>query len=66
MARYYLFAASLNVWVILLIFVVAFGMQLMFGEPPSPLCVIQRIALMMCALGPLHLLLVLPRRHSTG
>jgi disulfide bond formation protein DsbB len=57
MARYYLFAASLNVWVILLIFVVAFGMQLMFGEPPCPLCVIQRIALMMCALGPLHLLL---------
>jgi hypothetical protein len=31
MAQFYLFAASLNVWVILLILVVAFGMQLMFG-----------------------------------
>jgi disulfide bond formation protein DsbB len=57
MARFYMFAASFNVWVIRLILVVAFGMQLIFGEPPCPLCVIQRIALMMCALGPLYLLL---------
>jgi disulfide bond formation protein DsbB len=57
MARFYLFAASLNVWVVLLILAVAFGMQLILGEPPCPLCVVQRIALMMCALGPLYMLL---------
>ena len=34
----------------------AFGFQLIAGEPPCPLCVVQRIALMMCALGPLYML----------
>ncbi len=57
MARIYLLAASLNVWVLVLILAVAFGVQLILGEPPCPLCVVQRIALMMCALGPLHMLL---------
>jgi disulfide bond formation protein DsbB len=57
MARLYLLAASLNVWVLVLILAVAFGMQLILSEPPCPLCVVQRIALMMCALGPLYVLL---------
>jgi disulfide bond formation protein DsbB len=57
MARLYLLAASLNVWVLVLILAAAFGMQLILGEPPCPLCVVQRIALMTCALGPLYTLL---------
>jgi disulfide bond formation protein DsbB len=57
MPRLYLLAASLNVWVLVLILVAAFGMQLVLGEPPCPLCVVQRIALMTCALGPLYTLL---------
>ncbi|HEY7245286.1 MAG TPA: disulfide bond formation protein B [Xanthobacteraceae bacterium] len=57
MARLYLIAASLNVWVLVAILAGAFGAQLILGEPPCPLCVVQRIALMMCALGPLYMLL---------
>jgi disulfide bond formation protein DsbB len=56
MARLYLLAAAANVWVLVLILALAFGAQLMLGEPPCPLCVMQRIALMMCALGPLYTL----------
>jgi disulfide bond formation protein DsbB len=52
-----LLAASLNVWTLILILVAAFGMQLTFAEPPCPLCVVQRITLMLCALGPLYMLL---------
>ena len=57
MAPLFLLAATVNVWVLVLILTGAFGVQLIAGEPPCPLCVVQRIALMMCALGPLHLLL---------
>jgi disulfide bond formation protein DsbB len=57
MARFILAAATLNVWVLVLILAAAFGVQLIAGEPPCPLCMVQRIALMMCALGPLHMLL---------
>ena len=57
MARLYLLAAALNVWVLVLILAAAFGVQLVLGEPPCPLCVVQRIALMLCALGPLYMLL---------
>jgi len=56
MARLQLLAATLNVWVLVLILVAAFGAQFIAGEPPCPLCVMQRIALMMCALGPLYML----------
>jgi disulfide bond formation protein DsbB len=56
MARLYMLAATLNVWVLVLILAAAFGVQLIAGEPPCPLCVVQRIALMMCALGPLYVL----------
>src|SRR5688572_2357784 len=57
MAALYLFAATLNVWVLIAILAAAFAVQLIAGEPPCPLCVVQRIALMMCALGPLYVLL---------
>jgi disulfide bond formation protein DsbB len=57
MARLYLLAAAFNVWVLVLILAAAFGVQLVLGEPPCPLCVVQRIALMLCALGPLYMLL---------
>lgn len=56
MAPLYLLAATINVWVLVLILAAAFGVQLIAGEPPCPLCIVQRTALMMCALGPLHLL----------
>jgi disulfide bond formation protein DsbB len=57
MARLYLLAAAFNIWVLVLILAAAFGVQLVLGEPPCPLCVVQRIALMLCALGPLYMLL---------
>jgi len=57
MARLYVLAATLNVWVLVLILAAAFGAQLIFGEPPCPLCVVQRIALMLCALGPSYVLI---------
>jgi disulfide bond formation protein DsbB len=57
MTGLYLLAAALNVWVLVLILAAAFAVQLIAGEPPCPLCVVQRIALMMCALGPLYTLL---------
>ncbi len=56
MARLYWLAATVNVWVMVLILAGAFGFQLIADEPPCPLCVVQRIALMMCALGPLYML----------
>ena len=56
MAQLYLLAATVNVWVLVLVLTAAFGFQLSAGEPPCPLCVVQRIALMMCALGPLFML----------
>jgi disulfide bond formation protein DsbB len=56
MARLDLLAATINVWVLLLVLAAAFAMQLIAAEPPCPLCVLQRIALMLCALGPLYVL----------
>lgn len=57
MARLYLLAATANVWVLILVLVAAFGAQFVNGELPCPLCVLQRVALMLCALGPLYLLI---------
>ena len=56
MARLYVLAAALNVWVLVLILAAAFAVQLIAGELPCPLCVVQRICLMLCALGPLYIL----------
>ena len=57
MARLYLLAVTLNVWILVGILAAAFAVQFWLGEPPCPLCVMQRIALMLIALGPLHILL---------
>lgn len=57
MPKLLLLAAAANVWVLVLILVGGFAVQLMTGELPCPLCVMQRIALMLCALGRLHILL---------
>jgi len=57
MNRLYLAAATLNVWVLVLVLAAAFAVQLILGELPCPLCVMQRVALMLVALGPLHTLL---------
>jgi disulfide bond formation protein DsbB len=57
MPRLYLLAATANAWVLIVILVLAFLVQFAYGEPPCPLCVLQRIALMLCALGPLYLLI---------
>jgi disulfide bond formation protein DsbB len=56
MARLYVIAATVNVWVLILILLAAFGVQFVNNELPCPLCVMQRIALMLCAVGPLYLL----------
>jgi disulfide bond formation protein DsbB len=62
-ARLYFLAVTLNVGVLVGILAAAFAAQLWSGEPPCPLCVTQRIALMLIALGPLHILL---RAYSEG
>jgi disulfide bond formation protein DsbB len=62
MAQLYLLAVTLNVWVLVAVLAAAFGVQLWLGEPPCPLCVMQRTALILVGLGPLHILL----RASNG
>jgi len=57
MTRLYLLAATLNVWVLVLILAAAFAVQLIVGDLPCPLCVVQRVCLMLVALGPLHILM---------
>lgn len=57
MPQLYLLAAAVNVWVLVFILSAGFAVQLVAGELPCPLCVMQRIALMLCALGPLHILI---------
>jgi disulfide bond formation protein DsbB len=57
MSRLYPLAAAANVWALALILAGGFAVQLLTGELPCPLCVMQRIALMLCALGPLHILI---------
>jgi disulfide bond formation protein DsbB len=57
MVRLYLLAATANVWVLILLLALAFVAQFAYGEPPCPLCVLQRIALMLCAMGPLYMLI---------
>lgn len=57
MAQLYLTAATLNALVLVLILAAGVALQLIMGELPCPLCVAQRLAMMLCALGPLHILL---------
>jgi disulfide bond formation protein DsbB len=57
MARLYLLAVTLNVWILIAVLAAAFGVQLWLGEAPCPLCVMQRTGLMLAGLGPLHILM---------
>ena len=63
MARVYVLAVTLNVWVLVGILTGAFAVQFWLGEPPCPLCAVQRIAFMLVGLGLLH---TLPRTHTAG
>ena len=56
MSRFYLMAATLNALVLSAILLAALTVQMASGELPCPLCILQRIAIMLCALGPLFLL----------
>jgi disulfide bond formation protein DsbB len=62
----YLLAALANLWVLLAILAAAFLAQFSAGEPPCPLCVMQRIAMMLAALGPCHILLAGSRSTLTA
>ena len=57
MAQLCLLAITLNVWVLVGILTAAFAVQFWLGEPPRPLCVMQRIAFALVGLGLLHILL---------
>lgn len=50
-----------NAWVLLAILAGAFVAQFAMGEPPCPLCVMQRIAMMLAALGSCYTLLTAQR-----
>ena len=57
MARLYVLGVTLNIWILVGILTGAFAVQFWLGEPPCPLCVMQRIAFMLVGLGLLHTLL---------
>ncbi|WP_431284393.1 disulfide bond formation protein B [Humitalea sp. 24SJ18S-53] len=56
MSRLYLAAAAANAWVLLAILAGAFVMQFIAGDPPCPLCMMQRIAMLLAAVGCCHVL----------
>ncbi|MDB5774964.1 MAG: hypothetical protein JWP38_1097 [Herbaspirillum sp.] len=56
MSYFHLIFASLNVLVLTCVLAAALIVQFVFGDLPCPLCVMQRIAIMLCALAPLFLL----------
>ncbi len=55
--RLFLLAAAANVWTLVAVLAAACIVQFALGELPCRLCLLQRIGLMLCALGPLHILL---------
>jgi disulfide bond formation protein DsbB len=57
MTRLYFAAAAANAWVLIAILLGAFVAQFANAEPPCPLCVMQRIGMMLAALGPCHILI---------
>ena len=65
MTRLYVTAAAANAWVLLAILAGAFASQILSGEPPCPLCVLQRIGMMLAAVGPCHLLMATRRGTLT-
>lgn len=63
MTRLYLHAAAANAWVLMAVLAGAFAMQFIEGEPPCALCIMQRIGMMLAAIGPCHMLIA--GRHGT-
>ncbi|MCB8883857.1 disulfide bond formation protein B [Acidisoma cellulosilytica] len=61
MARLYVLANVATAWCLALVLLAAFAAQFLSGEPPCPLCLMQRIAMMMAALGPLSVLVASAR-----
>ena len=66
MARLYVLAVTLNIWVLVGILTGAFSVQFWLGDPPCPLCVMQRIAFMLVGHGLLHTLLRAPTVSLTS
>jgi len=64
--RLFLLAATANAWVLLAVLTGAMADQFLTGEPPCPLCVMQRIAMMLAAMGPVHILLAARRDGLTA
>jgi Disulfide bond formation protein DsbB len=56
LSRLFSLAAALHAWVLVGILIMAFVEQFSAGEPPCPLCIMQRIAFMLAATGPALLL----------
>jgi disulfide bond formation protein DsbB len=48
--------AHFNVLAVCAVLLGAFGVQFVQGELPCPLCVLQRMAMLLCALGPTYIL----------
>lgn len=61
----YVAANLAHAWTLVAILVGAFAAQFAEGRPPCPLCVMQRIAMMLAALGPCHVLLAASREGLT-
>jgi disulfide bond formation protein DsbB len=66
MSRLYVWANAAHAWVLILILLAAFAAQFLAGEPPCPLCVLQRIAIMQAALGPCYVLICASRGTLTA
>lgn len=65
MSRLLLLGSLGHAWALLGILTAAFIVQFADGAPPCPLCVMQRIAFLLAALGPCHLLLAAEREGVT-
>lgn len=66
MSRLYIYANAANAWALGLVLLAAFAAQFLAGEPPCPLCVLQRVALMQAAIGPCYVLLCSRRSGLTA
>jgi disulfide bond formation protein DsbB len=66
MNRLYIFSNLVHVWVLITVLFLALCDQFLMGILPCPLCVLQRIALILAALGPVYVLGTASRRSFTA
>ncbi len=52
MTRFYLYANAANAWVLVFVLVAGFVSQFLDNAPPCPLCMMQRMGMLLAALGP--------------